>query len=193
MKKLLSLFLAGITAILPLGLTVFILYKLFMIVDSLSAGIIEYFYGKRIIGLGFLTTIVIVILIGFIARNYLGQKIIGLIEKTFSKIPIVQSIYSAIKEVSKMFSSEGNKAFSQVVSVDFPYKGIKSIGFITNDEVNMSNKEKVAVFIPTTPNPTNGFLIYVSRDSIEYLDMSIDEAIRAVVSLGAISPKNVSK
>lgn len=190
MKKLLNLFLAGVTAILPIGLTIFILYYLFMIVDSLSAGIVQFFYGKRIVGVGFLTTIIFIFIVGFITKNYLGQKLLVFIEKTISKIPVVQSIYSAIKEVSKMISSNDGKKFSKVVCIDFPSNGMKSIGFITNNELKISNEEKMAVFIPTTPNPTNGFLVYVGRESVEFLDITVDEAIKAIVSMGTIAPNS---
>ncbi|MCY6354640.1 DUF502 domain-containing protein [Clostridium sp. ZS2-4] len=188
MKRLLNLFLAGVTAILPIGLTIFILYYVFMIVDSFSAGIVELFYGKTIVGVGFLTTIIFIFAVGFITKHYLGQKLLELIEKTISKIPVAQSIYSAIKEVSKMISSNDGKKFSKVVYIDFPSKGMKSIGFVTNNELKISNKEKIAVFIPTTPNPTNGFLVYVSRESVEFLDITVDEAIKAIVSMGTIAP-----
>ncbi|MCY6371443.1 DUF502 domain-containing protein [Clostridium ganghwense] len=193
MKKILNVFLAGITAILPIGLTIFILYQLFMIIDSFSAGIVEFFYGKRVVGVGFLTTVVFILLVGFITKYYLGQKLFSFIEKTVSRIPVAQSIYSAVKEVSKMFSSNDGQKFSKVVSIDFPSKGMKSIGFVTNNEIKMSDKEKIAVFIPTTPNPTNGFLIYVDTENVEFLDISVDEAIKAIVSMGAITPNSFKK
>ncbi|MCY6483419.1 DUF502 domain-containing protein [Clostridium aestuarii] len=190
MKRLLNLFLAGITAILPIGITIFILYKLFMIVDSFSAGFINKIVGERIVGIGFLTTIGFIILVGFITKYYLGEKLIEIIEKAISKIPIAQSIYSSVKEVSKMIPNLGvnNKKFNKVVIIDFPNKDIKSIGFITNDNIQISNSDRVAVFVPTTPNPTNGFLIYVDKDSVEVLDITIDEAIKSIISMGAITP-----
>ena len=130
--------------------------------------------------------------IGRLARNYVGQKMIEWAEVVMLRIPLFNKIYGAIKQVNEAFSTGGKNSFKTVVLVEFPREGMHSIGFLTSerhDEVQAKTQAKgVCVFVPTTPNPTSGFLILVPENKVTKLDMSVAEAIKYIVSLGAISP-----
>jgi len=140
----------------------------------------------------FILAVVLISLVGVLARNYIGKKIIDWTDRVLMRVPFLNKIYSAIKQVNDAFA--GNKhSFKTVVLVEFPREGIHSIGFITSeqrDEVQQKIREKVVcVFVPTTPNPTSGFLILVPEDKVTKLDMSVADAIKYIVSLGSLSPE----
>lgn len=129
--------------------------------------------------------------IGRLARNYFGKKIIEWMDLAMMRIPLFNKIYVAIKQVNEAFSSGSKNSFKTVVLVEFPREGMYSVGFLTNEqsqEIELRNRERVvSVFIPTTPNPTSGFLLLVPVDNLTKLNMSVPEALKYIISLGAIS------
>jgi len=136
--------------------------------------------------------VALISVVGVLARYYIGKKIIDWTDRVLMQVPFLNKIYSAIKQVNDAFS--GNKhSFKTVVLVEFPREGIYSIGFLTSeqrDEVQQKTREKVlCVFVPTTPNPTSGFLILVPEDKVTRLDMSVADGIKYIVSLGSLSPE----
>ena len=136
--------------------------------------------------------VVLISAVGVLARYYIGKKIIDWTDRVLRRVPFLNKIYSAIKQVNDAFS--GNKhSFKTVVLVEFPREGIYSIGFLTSeqrDEVQQKTREKVVcVFVPTTPNPTSGFLILVPEEKVTKLDMSVADGIKYIVSLGSLSPE----
>ena len=136
--------------------------------------------------------VVLISAVGVLARYYIGKKIIDWTDRVLRRVPFLNKIYGAIKQVNDAFS--GNKhSFKTVVLVEFPREGIYSIGFLTSeqrDEVQQKTREKVVcVFVPTTPNPTSGFLILVPEDKVTKLDMSVADGIKYIVSLGSLSPE----
>jgi len=191
-KRYLNFFFTGLSTLLPLSITVFILYKSFRFIDGIFGWMITRFVGYPIIGLGFALTMITITLFGMVARNYLAQKLIGGIEHITLKIPIVQVIYSGLKELSHLFTKKGVKNFTDVVTVKFPNDDTLSIGFVTKESVLIGSDNKLSVFIPTTPNPGNGFLIFVDKDKVTYLDISIEDAIKSIVSMGTITPESIS-
>ena len=192
-KGYINTFITGLSAILPITVTLFVFYKGFIFVDGLTSNFIKAIFGFRIIGLGFLTTVLIVFAFGVFVKQYLGNKIFEVFEKTILKIPYAQIIYQAVKEISNSFLRKDKVAFKKPVLVDFPSKGTKSIGFISNDEINISGENRIVVFVPTTPNPTSGFMILCKEEDIEYLDMTVNEATKMIISLGVISPEKFKK
>jgi uncharacterized membrane protein len=134
--------------------------------------------------------------VGLLARNYFGKKIIEWVDAGLLRVPLLNKIYAATKQVNDAFSSGNKNSFRTVVLVEFPREGVYSIGFITNEEqneVHAKTGEKVTcVFVPTTPNPTSGFLLLVPQDKIAKLDMSVADGIKYVISLGAILPESSS-
>jgi uncharacterized membrane protein len=135
--------------------------------------------------------------VGLLARNYFGQKIIEWVDSALLRIPLLNKIYGATKQVNDAFSSTNKTAFRTVVLVEFPHPGVYSIGFITSDqqeEVRAKlNQRVVCVFVPATPNPTSGFLLMVPEDKAIKLDMSVPDAIKYVISLGSILPESPSQ
>lgn len=130
--------------------------------------------------------------VGLLARNYFGRKIIEWVDSALLRIPLLNKIYGATKQVNDAFSSTNKTAFRTVVLVEFPHAGVHSIGFITSDQQEAvqarTGQKVVCVFVPATPNPTSGFLLMVPEDKVIKLDMSVPDAIKYVISLGAILP-----
>ena len=130
--------------------------------------------------------------VGLLTRYYIGKRIIEWLDRVMMHVPVLNKFYGAIKQVNDAFSGNKN-SFKTVVLVEFPREGVYSVGFLTSDdnaEANLKTGEKlVSVFIPTTPNPTSGFLILVSADKVTKLDMSVSEGVKYIVSLGAIAPE----
>ncbi len=139
----------------------------------------------------------IITLIGSLARVYLGRQIITMVDQALLKVPLLNKVYGAIKQVNDAFATNKNSSFKQVVMVEFPREGIYSIGFITGDqnqEVQSKTKEKVvSIFVPTTPNPTTGFLILVPEHKITKLDMEVADGIKFIISLGSVAPEYKGK
>jgi uncharacterized membrane protein len=131
-------------------------------------------------------------IIGLLARYYFGQKVIEWVDTTLLSIPLLNKIYSATKQVNDAFSATNKTAFRTVVLVEFPHAGAYSIGFITSEQQEeVRAKTVVCVFVPATPNPTSGFLLMVPEEKVIKLDMSVPDAVKYVISLGAILPENV--
>ncbi len=123
--------------------------------------------------------------------NFVGRKITGWFEKIIGKIPLIKTVYNPIRKIISGLSGEKTESFQKVVMVEFPQKGRKSIGFITNSNFTLKGEEKISVFVPTTPNPTNGFLIIVDRKDVEILDMTVNEGLNTVVSIGSTIDGNI--
>lgn len=136
--------------------------------------------------------VALVSLIGLLARYYIGRRLIGWLDQAMLRVPLINKIYSVIKQVNEAFTSSKKNSFKTVVLVEFPRAGSYSIGFITAEqhaEVQAKTREHVVcVFIPTTPNPTSGFLILVPEPQVTKLDMSVPDALKFIVSLGSVSP-----
>lgn len=139
----------------------------------------------------------LIALVGLLGRYYVGKQIIAAFDSLMLRVPLLNKVYGTIKQVNEAFSSDRRSSFQTVVLVEFPRTGLYSLGFITsaqNQEVQARTKEKVlSVFVPTTPNPTTGFLILVSEDHVTKLDMSVADGIRWIISLGAVAPAYVPK
>jgi uncharacterized membrane protein len=141
-----------------------------------------------------LLAVTLISVVGLFARYYIGKRIIEWLDTAMMHVPLLNKFYGAIKQVNEAFSGDKN-SFKTVVMVEFPREGVHSIGFITNEqnnEVQKKTKEKVVcVFVPTTPNPTSGFLILVPEEKVVKLDMTVADGIKYIVSLGSISPEHL--
>lgn len=188
MKKHISILIAGISTLLPISVTTYILVKVFLILDSIVGDIINNYTDNNITGLGFVIIVSLIYFIGLFSKNILGEKFISFTHYIFRKIPIAKTIYDTTHQISDSFFSKKTSSFQTPVLVNYPNKNSKSIGFITNDKLVLNGNDKVAVFMPTTPNPTSGFLMIVDRSNIDLLDMNVDVAMKMIISLGVISP-----
>jgi len=187
-------FIAGVVVLIPIGITI---YLSIFIVD-ISSKIIpkeinpNHYLPYDIPGLEILIAILLIISIGWLSLSFLGKKLLNAFENLLKRIPILRTIYSAITQMTETFTkSEGNK--KNVVLVEYPRKGSWAVGFATKDnEGQMSkktNKKLVNVFIPTTPNPTSGFLLMFPKEEVIYLDLTFEEASRFIVSAGTSKTK----
>ncbi|MDB6019905.1 MAG: hypothetical protein JWR19_4394 [Pedosphaera sp.] len=140
-------------------------------------------------------TILLISVVGLLARNYMGKKLIQSVDTSLLRVPFLNKIYGTTKQVNEAFTSSGKSSFKTVVMVEFPRAGMYSMGFLTSEqhgEVRTKlQQDLLGVFIPTTPNPTSGFLVLVPEDEVVKLDMSVAEGIKFIISLGSISPEHV--
>jgi uncharacterized membrane protein len=190
--------LTGLLIWVPLVITVWVLN---LLVSSMDQTLLllpqslrtENWLGMHIPGLGVILTLVVVFLTGVLAANFIGQKLVRLWERVLLHIPVVNSIYKAVKQVSDTLFSGSGHAFRKVLLVRYPHPQAWSLAFQTNvpsDLVGRFPEEHVAVFIPTTPSPVNGFYFYVKRTEVIELDMTIDEALKYIISMGVVTTGN---
>ncbi len=198
MKRLRRYLVAGILVWLPLGITYFLLRFLVGVMDR-SLGLLpkpyqpEQWFGVPIPGLGVILTIIVLLITGLLAANIVGRSVVGGWESLMERIPIVRSIYSVAKKFAEVVFSDSGNAFKKVLLVEYPRKGIYTLTFQTATEVGeiqgRTGEDVVCCFVPTTPNPTSGFIIIVpKKDTIE-LDMEVDEAAKLIMSLGVVIPR----
>lgn len=188
-------FITGLLIWVPLGITLWVLNLLIGTMDqSLTVLPAEWqpeaWLGMRIPGLGVILTLLTIVLTGMFGANFFGQKIIDFWERQLTRIPVVKTIYGGVKQVSDTILSGSGHAFRKVLLVRYPHPQAWSLAFQTNlpDEVaRLLPDEHVAVFIPTTPSPVNGFYFYVKKSEVVELDVSVDRALKYIVSMGVAS------
>ncbi len=188
-------FITGLLIWVPLGITLWVLNLLIGTLDQSltflpAAWQPEAWIGVRIPGLGVILTLLVIVLTGVFATNFFGQKIIDLWERLLVRIPVVKTIYGGVKQVSDTLLSGTGHAFRKVLMVRYPHPQAWSLAFQTNvpDEVARAlPDEHVAVFIPTTPSPVNGFYFYVKKSEVIELNISVDRALKYIVSMGVAS------
>jgi len=144
-------------------------------------------------GAALLVALVLIVLVGALARHYVGKRIIQWVDLALLRVPLLNKIYGAIKQVNEAFSSNKNTAFKQTALVEFPRKGVFAIAFVTGEEYveveQRTGQRVVCVFVPTTPNPTSGFLIMVPESEVIKLDTPVTDAVKFIISLGALPPE----
>lgn len=192
-------FITGLLILVPLAITLWVLN---LIIGTMDQSLLllpeswrpEALVGFRIPGLGTILTLLIIFVTGLGTRNFIGRQVVSLWEGFLTRIPVVKSIYSSVKQVSDtLFSSSGN-AFRKAVLVQYPRQGSWTIAFLTGvpggEVKNHLQGDYVSIYVPTTPNPTSGFFLMLPRaDTIE-LNMSVDEALKYIVSMGVVAPEN---
>ena len=140
-----------------------------------------------------LEAVVLTGLLGFLTRYYIGKKLVQLMDYVLLNVPLLGKIYGTVKQVNQAFTSEKKSSFQQVIMVEFPRKGLYSVGFLTAEQVKTDEGESIiSIFVPTTPNPTTGFLLVLPESKVGKLDMSGADGIKYIVSLGAVPPENAS-
>ena len=193
--KIRNYFFTGIIVLVPIGFTLYLSRFLMNISSDLLPSKINpnSYLPINIPGIEIIITIFFITFIGFLSLSFLGKKFLQLIDTLFKKIPLLGTFWSAVKQMSQSFKDNKHKKKS-VVLVEYPRKGVWAVGFATKENEgeikNKTNKDLVNVFVPTTPNPTSGFLLMFEKNDIIYLDMSFEEASKFVVSAGTTSPKN---
>ena len=192
---------AGLLVWVPLGVTLLIIAWMVDLMDQTLLLLPEVWHpnrllGFRIPGLGFVLTAVVVVTTGMIATNLFGRKLVDFGEHLLSRIPVVRGIYGAVKQVTETMFSGSGQSFNRVVLVRYPHRDSWTMGFQTGEGSaemrRRTGRELVNVFVPTTPNPTSGFLLMLPREEVIELDMSVDEGLRMLLSVGVVQPKEKS-
>jgi len=196
-KRLRRYLVAGILVWLPLGIT-FILLRFLVALTDRTLNLLplkyrpEEWLGFAIPGLGVLLTIIVLLLTGLLAANIVGRSVVGGWESLMDRIPVVRSIYAAAKNFAEIVFSDSGHAFKKVLLVEYPRKGMYTLTFQTASKLgevqDRTGEDVVCCFVPTTPNPTSGFIIIVPRKDVIELDMEVDSAVRFVMSLGVVVP-----
>ena len=200
MSRIRSWFFTGILVMTPLILTIYVVWAFITFVDNLVVPMVPYYYRPSnylpfpIPGLGLIIVFIFTTFVGILATGLFGRTLIRLWENILSRMPVVRSVYSAIKQILETVMATQSDAFRQAVLVEYPRKDIWAIGFVTGStkgEVGENvNKKMVNVFMPTTPNPTSGFLLFFPEKDLIFLKMSVEDALKLVVSGGMVIPKN---
>ncbi len=188
MKHIRTQFITGLFVVLPIGLTLWIISKAFNMLDSIIGSTLYQVIGMRIPGLGLVIILALIYAIGGITSNFMGKKLHDYLERLFENLPIIKTIYIPIKDILKNFANDKSNNFKKAVLVTYPMEGSHSIGFITKEKVEFDGEVLTAIFIPTTPNPTSGFLVYMKPNKYTELDISVEVALKSIISLGSVSP-----
>ena len=197
MKKLRTIIVAGLLVWIPIGLTIFVIKLLIDLLAQIYLLIPpplrpENLLGIEIPGIGIIIAIIMVLLTGLIAANYFGNRIIRAWDSFLDRIPLIRSIYSPLKKFAELVLSDQTQNFSKVLLIEYPRKGVFSLCFQTSKELgevqNHSGEELVCVYIPTTPNPTSGYIVLVPQNEVKELEMSVEDALKMIISLGVVVP-----
>ncbi|AVR99395.1 DUF502 domain-containing protein [Pseudoduganella armeniaca] len=190
-------FITGLLILVPLAITLWVLNIIISTMDQSLLFVPERWQPRTLVGfdipgLGTILTILIVFLVGLLANNLIGNYIVRLWEKLLHRIPVVSSLYGSVKQVSDtLFSSSGN-AFRKAVLIPYPHANSYTIAFLTGtpggDVKNHLVGDYVSVYVPTTPNPTSGFFLMMARSQVVELDMTVDAALKYIVSMGVVAP-----
>ncbi|KAF1042434.1 DUF502 domain-containing protein [Xylophilus sp.] len=190
--------LAGLLVIVPVGITVWVLDWVISTLDQTllilpSAWHPDKLLGFHVPGFGVLLTLLILLVVGAAASNFLGRTLVRWGDRLVSRIPVVRSIYSSVKQVSETLFSDSGQAFRKAVLVQWPREGVWTVAFVTgvpggDVATYLRGDEYLSVYVPTTPNPTGGYFVMLRKSDCIELDMSIDEALKYIVSMGVVAP-----
>jgi uncharacterized membrane protein len=198
MASLRRYFISGLLFWLPIWATFLVIRFLVDILNN-TISLLPHRYqpdvllGFHIPGIGVIITLAVILLTGLMVANFIGKKLVKLWDKAVTRIPLVRTIYTGVKQVLDTLFSPGGQSFRKVLLVEYPRAGLWSIAFQTGDgtdevQKSVAEGEMVSIFIPTTPNPTSGFLMLVPRSKVIELKMSVDQALKYVISLGVVQP-----
>ena len=191
-KKLRAQFITGILIVVPIGAAILILRWLFFTFDNILQPVAESLLGYTIPGLGLGIIVVLIYLAGVVATNVIGRRLIRYGESLLARVPLFRYLYTGIKQILQSFATPREGGFLQVVLVEFPKKGMRAIGFVTSESSVESGEKLFSVFIPTSPNPTSGYLEIVKENDIIKTNISIDDALKMVLSAGKVSLQEVT-
>lgn len=182
-------FITGLMVLIPLIVTVYIVYLVVSFIENFIGPALRNIFFQvferevYIKGTAVIIFVVITYLTGLFVSNYFGRAVFSRGERLVKRIPIVKSIYGSVKDMTEAFSSDKIKSFKEVVLIEFPFRGRYAMGLVTN-RVEIKGLEHCSVFVPTTPNPTSGYIILAREDELVFLDMATDDALKYIVSLG---------
>lgn len=196
MNRLKRYLITGLLLVIPVFLTAYVLIVIFTFLDGILGRYINAYLkellGFYIPGLGFLFLFIFIASIGFLANRFIGRKFFPFLEKWFSKLPIIDKIFPTAKHIVAFILAQKEFGFKKVVMVEYPSKGIWSLGFITNEEFKKIeetvNKAMVSVFIPNSPGPLTGYVVFLPKEEVRFVDISVMDAIKIIISGGVYKP-----
>lgn len=197
-QRIRGYFFTGIVVTAPLAITAYLTYIFVRFVDRNVAALVPkelpetWFRVSAVPGIGLIVAIVFFIAVGWFATNILGKFFIRVSEYILHRMPVIRTLYGAIKQIIETIMASKSQAFREVVMLEYPRKGVWSIGFVTGysegEVQRTTSEETINVFVPTTPNPTSGYLLFVPKKELHYLSMTVEEGVKLVVSAGIIHP-----
>ena len=202
-SKLRNNFLTGLAVIIPVFITTYLIWSTIGLVDGWVLPLIpekytiDKFIGIDVKGIGVVIFLLFTVITGSLTKGYFGRTILKSAESLVDRMPVVRSIYNGIKQIAETIFNQSNNSFEKACLVEYPRKGIWAVAFVstkTKGEVNRKlgeNKDLYSIFLPTTPNPTSGFLLFLPEKDIVFLDMSVEEAAKLVISAGLVTPKDI--
>jgi uncharacterized membrane protein len=186
----------GLVIIVPVVITIWVLNMFFSAIDGIISPIFDQVLGRHIPGLGFISMVVIIFIVGTISRNLIGRAVLKFFEQILFTIPFARSIYGAMKDVFGAFQIGGKgRSFRQVILIEYPRQGLYTIGFVTNEitmESNGTSSDLVSAYIPNPPNPTSGIMVLVPRKDVRVLDMTVENGLKMVLSGGIVTSPVIS-
>jgi len=198
--RLRNYFLTGIVITAPIAITIYLTYVFVDFVDANVTPLIPARYNPEtylpftVPGLGLLVAVFVLILIGFLTANFLGRSFLNFGERIVARMPVVRSIYNALKQIIETVLAQSSSSFREVVLVEYPRRDIWAIAFVTSEAkgqvADLDDEAMISVFLPTTPNPTSGFLLFVPKKDLKFLDMSVEDGVKLVISAGMIWPSD---
>jgi uncharacterized membrane protein len=195
-KRIRHYFATGLLVSLPIFITAYLIFAVFRFIDGIFGKVVNVFLkqhlGFSVPGIGIIIGLVIVFLIGFFAANFFGRRLFKALEGWFLRFPFIRQIYPAAKQIVDSFMSKDGPAFKKVVLAEYPSKGLWAIGFVTNEAFREANEkaeeELVHVLIATTPSPLTGFLALIPKKNLKFLDISVEDGIKLIISGGIVKP-----
>lgn len=198
--KLRANFLAGLAVVAPVALTIYITRAIISLIDRKVIPLLPKHWAENITlpGVGLMVFVIFTIIIGYFTKNFIGRKILGLGERSVARMPVIRTVYNALKQISETIVSQSSNSFQKACLIEYPRKGVWAVAFVstaTRGEIHhkIGQGKLLSVFLPTTPNPTSGFLMFVPEEDVIYLDMSVEEAAKLVISAGLVVPPYVGE
>ncbi len=189
-SRLKQYFLTGLLTIAPAAITGWILWRVYVLVDrALRPGLERIPYLRDhtapflVTLMGVAGSLIVVVLIGLVTRTLIGVAMFGAVDRLVARIPVIKSVFGAVKQVSEVLLADNRQAFQKVVAFEYPRRGLYSLGFVTQDD---PRRALLHVFLPTTPNPTSGFLLMIPREQTVLLPLTVEEGVRLIISGGAV-------
>ena len=198
LSRLRTYFLTGVIVTAPIAITIFLVWQFITFLDSYVGGFVPRRYNPEtylpfgIPGIGLIIMLAFLTLVGFVTAGFAGRTLVRTGERLLSRMPVVRSVYGTLKQIFETVFNQSSRSFREVVLVEYPRRGIGAIGFVTGptrgEVQERTDEDLVNIFLPTTPNPTSGFLLFVPRKDLIHLDMTVEEGIKLVISGGIVTP-----
>ena len=199
LSRLRNYFLTGVIVTAPFAITIFLVWQFITFLDSYAGRLVPAYYIEQYLpfgipGIGLVVMLVLLTSIGFVTAGLAGRTMVRMGERFLSRMPVVRSVYGTLKQIFETVLNQSSRSFREVVLVEYPRRGIGAIGFVTGptqgEVQERTDEDLVNIFLPTTPNPTSGFLLFVPRKDLIHLEMTVEEGIKLVISGGIVTPKS---